>query len=187
MKRWIAKVRPALVLLAVTSVMAVILALGNSITAQRIEENRHFRVRAAIAAVLPDAADAKALESFPNETGTVRAVYAADSGYAVEVAPAGFGAEIDMMVGVDMDGRITKISIISHAETPGLGANAAADTSAGVRFRGQFSGADTAQSIAKDGGTVAVLTSATITSRAVTDGVNDALACVQALMEEGTA
>ena len=83
-----------------------------------------------------------------------------------------------MMVGVDNDGKVLGISIINQSETAGLGAVAAADTSAGEAFRDQFAGMSGSVSVTKDGGAVDALTGATITSRAVCSGVNAALACV---------
>ena len=93
------------------------------------------------------------------------------------MAPAGFNGTVTMMVGVDNDGKVTGISIISHTETAGLGATAAADTDAGRAFRDQFIGMSGTVSVTKDGGEVDALTGATITSRAVCKGVNAALAC----------
>ena len=86
-----------------------------------------------------------------------------------------------MMVGVGNDGKVLGISIISHTETAGLGAVAAADTPAGQTFRSYFEGASGSVAVTKDGGTVEAITGATITSRAVCDGVNAALAAVASL------
>ena len=82
-----------------------------------------------------------------------------------------------MMVGVDNDGKVLGISIISHTETAGLGAVAAATTSAGEAFRGQFVGQSGSVAVSKDGGAMDAITGATITSRAICVGVNAALAC----------
>ena len=116
--------------------------------------------------------------SFTDSTGLVSTVYKGDAGYAVQVAPAGFGGDISMMVGVGNDGKVLAISIISQSETAGLGAVSAATTSAGEAFRGQFAGMSGSVSVTKDGGAVDAITGATITSRAVCTGVNAALACV---------
>ena len=61
------------------------------------------------------------------------------------------------------------------------GANAAADNVAGRSFREQFLGAGDQLAVTKDGGSIDALTGATMTSRAVTQGVNAALACAAAL------
>ena len=86
-----------------------------------------------------------------------------------------------MMVGVDNEGKVLGISIVSHTETAGLGAVAAATTSAGEAFRGQFVDQSGSVAVTKDGGTLDAITGATITSRAVCVGVNAALDCVAGL------
>ena len=88
-------------------------------------------------------------------------------------AATGFGGGVDTMVGIGVDGTITGISIISaSSETPGLGAN-----STKPEFQEQFAGqpADGTVAVEKDGGSIVALTGATITSRAVSEGVNAAV------------
>ena len=165
----------ALTLLAITAVVAVALAGVNSVTAPKIAELNEQKTQAAIEAVLPGGGQEV---SFTDSTGLVSTVYKGDAGYAVQVAPAGFGGDISMMVGVGSDGKVLAISIISQSETAGLGAVSAATTSAGEAFRGQFAGMSGSVSVTKDGGAVDAITGATITSRAVCTGVNAALACV---------
>lgn len=173
--------RLSLTLFAITGVIAALLAFVNAITAPRIEAIKAEKTVQAISAVLTDADTAVELESFPDQGGVVKAVYESDSGYAIEVTPNGFDGEIDMMVGVSKDGTVLGISIISHTETAGLGATAGADTSKGRSFRDQFIGMSGTLAVTKDGGTVDALTSATITSRGVTAGVNAALSCAAGL------
>ncbi len=168
----------ALTLLIITAVVAAALGGVNSITAPIIEKINYEKTQAAIEAVLPGGGEA--LESFNDETGTVQKVYASDVGYAIQVAPSGFSGEVVMMVGI-VDGKVSGISIIKHAETAGLGAVAAAKTSAGEAFRDQFVGLEGQLAVSKDGGTIDSITSATITSRAVTAGVNAALKCAENL------
>ena len=167
--------RLALTLLAITAVVAVILAGVNSVTAPRIAELNAEKTQAAIEAVLPGGGEEVA---FTDDTGLVTTAYKGDAGYAIQVAPSGFNGAVTMMVGVDNDGKVLGISIISHTETAGLGATAAASTSAGEAFRGQFAGMSGTVTVTKDGGQVDAITGATITSRAVCTGVSAALACV---------
>ena len=108
-------------------------------------------------------------------------LYKGAKGYALEVTPTGFDNTITMMVGVDFEGTVLGISIISHTESAGLGAVAAADNAAGNAFREQFIGQSGSVSVSKDGGSIDAITNATITSRAICDGVNAALACVRTL------
>ena len=170
--------RLALTLLAITAVVAVILAGVNSVTAPRIAELNAEKTQAAIEAVLPGGGEEIA---FTDDTGLVSTVYKGQSGYAVEVTPAGFNGTVTMMVGVDNAGKVLGISIVNHTETAGLGAEAASQGAAGTAFRSQFTGMSGSVSVAKDGGQVDALTGATITSRAVCTGVNAALNAVAKL------
>ena len=170
--------RLTLTLLIITAVVAAALGGVNSITAPKIAQIQAEKIQAAVSQVLPGGGEE--LESFSDDTGTVQKVYASETGYAVQVAPAGFAGNITMMVGV-VDGKVSGISVISHTETAGLGAVAAADTAAGESFRQQFADQSGALAVSKDGGTIDAITGATITSRAVTAGVNAALACAEKL------
>ena len=164
--------RLAVTLLVIAGVMAAALAGVNSVTAPIIEKLTYEKTQAAVSAVLPGGGDTV---EFP-AMDLVSKVYQGENGYAVEVTPSGFDNTITMMVGVDNDGAVTGISIIDHSETAGLGAVAAATTAAGEAFRAQFKGLTGSVSVSKDGGQIDAITGATITSRAVCEGVNAALA-----------
>ena len=178
MKTTLYILRLAVTLLLITGVVAAALGGVNAITEPEIARIKAEKIQKAVSEVLPGGGEE--LESFPDETGTVQKVYASQTGYAVQVAPAGFAGNITMMVGI-VDGKVNGVSIISHTETAGLGAVAAADTSAGEAFRQQYAGQSGQLAVAKDGGTIDALTGATITSRAVTAGVNAAIACAEKL------
>jgi len=171
--------RLAITLLLITGITAAALAGVNAVTAPMIAKLNAEKTQAAIEAVLPGGGEK--LENFSDEGGVVSAVYASETGYAVEVTPAGFNGGIKMMVGISKEGQVLNISIISHTETAGLGAVAAAKTSAGEAFRGQYAGQSGTLAVTNDGGAIDAITGATITSRAVTNGVNAALACVEKL------
>ena len=108
----------------------------------------------------------------------IKAVYkAGDEGYVVEsLSPNGFGGALDMMAGLDNDGNVTGIAIISHSETSGLGSK-----STDPEWQAQFKGLSGVVSVTKDGGQVEAITGSTITSRAVCDGVNAARLVVESL------
>ena len=90
-------------------------------------------------------------------------------GYAFRVYPKGYGGTIDMVVGIDLKGRVAGIKIISMNETPGLGMKASESS-----FLRQFTG-KTFKSPLKAKKDVDAITGATITSQAVSDGVKLAL------------
>ena len=167
-------------LLLITAVVAAALAGVNAVTAPVIAELNAAATQEAISAVLPGGFDNEVAD-YADATGLVSKVYQGANGYAVEVDPSGFDNTITMMVGVDNEGKVLGISVVSHTETAGLGAVAAAGTPAGQNFRGQFVGASGSVSVTKDGGTMDAITGATITSRAICVGVNAALDCVAGL------
>lgn len=169
--------RICLTLLLITGIMAAALAGVNAITEGKIAAAMAEKTQKAIAEVVPGD-DAREIR-FTDGSGLVHAVYQTSGGYAVQVAPSGFDGEITMMVGVDYTGKLLGISIISHTETAGLGAVAAANNAKGEAFRSQFVGLKGKLAVSKDGGEVDALTGATITSRAIVEGVNAALACVK--------
>lgn len=168
--------RITLTLLLIATVVATALALVNQITGPIIGQKTLEKTQNAIAVVLPGGYETE-ITDFSDDTGLVSKAYKGANGYAMEVTPAGFDSTITMMVGVDFEGKVLGISIISHTESAGLGAVAAGSNSAGVAFREQFIGLSGSVSVSKDGGTVDAITNATITSRAICDGVNAALAC----------
>ena len=172
--------RLALTLFIIAGVVAAALAGVNSITKPVIDRLNAEKTQKAIETVLPGGFDEE-LTNFDNQGGLVSKVYKGANGYALEVLPSGFDNTITMMVGVDNEGKVLGISIVSHTETAGLGAVAAAQTSAGETFRGQFEGQSGAVAVSKDGGDLDAITGATITSRAICVGVNAALACVAGL------
>ena len=168
--------RLALTLLIITAVVAALLAGVNSVTAPVIAAANEAKTQQAVSQVLPGGGQPVDFTG-ADETGLVTEVYKGEGGYAVKVAPGGFGGAIEMMVGVDASGNVLGITIIKHAETPSLGAVAAAKGSAGENFRNSFIGLSGTVSVSKDGGEADTISGATITSRAVAVGVNAALAC----------
>ncbi len=98
-------------------------------------------------------------------------------GAAVKTSEGGFGGKIDMMVGFAADGIIKGTSVLSHAETPGLGANMTG------KFKDQFVDKNPASyklTVTKDGGDVDAITAATITSRAFSKAVDKAYQAFEA-------
>jgi electron transport complex protein RnfG len=162
-------------LLLIAAVVAGLLGLVNYITADKITAINLEKTAASMQEVLP--ADSYTALDYNGSDSLVAAIYEAQGqGYVVEVTPSGFGGTIDMVVGVAQDGTVTGVAIISMSETSGLGANATKES-----FRSQYVGKTGELAVTKDGGDIDALTGATITSRAVTNGVNHALAAVAEL------
>ena len=166
-------VRLTVTLLVICAVVAAVLAGVNMITKDKIAAIQVQKTEKAIQEVLPEAQNVQQLP-LSGDAGIVQAVYAADDSYAVQVAPGGFDGEVTMMVGIS-GGKVTGISVISHTETPGLGAVAAAQNAKGEAFRGQFVGQEGTLVV---GDQIDAMSGATITSNAVVTGVNAALSYV---------
>lgn len=113
------------VLLAIAAVCAGLLAGVNGMTRGVIAANKVKAENAARTAVVPLAKsfdEAKAITSedlkfIPglDENGNV-------VGYVVVVSQGGYAANIDFSLGIDVNGKITGLSVMNHQETPGLGA-----------------------------------------------------------------
>ena len=162
--------RLTVTLLLITGVVAAALAGVNTITKDAIAVNQEKKTQDALAVVLPNAQGLQQM-TLSGDTGIVKEVYAAGGSYAVKVAPSGFDGAVTMMVGIS-EGKVTGISVISHTETPGLGAVAAAQNAKGEAFRGQFVGQSGTLAV---GDQIDAMSGATITSNAVVTGVNAAL------------
>ena len=155
-------------------VCAAVLGVVYCITEKPIADAELAKVNNAIAAVVP------AFDNNPSDDVQVLGdskAYTATSGgslvgYAIQVKSSGFGGPLQMMVGFTPDGTIYNTSIISHSETPGLGAKITDDN---IQPRAQVKGKNPGVnniSVSKDGGEIDAITASTITSRAFLKGVN---------------
>ena len=176
-------------LLVIAAVSGGVLGLVYGVTKDAIAEVDQKKNEAAIQAVLPlegeitYQADTLSYTEDGNTT-TFPCTIAKDAsgnfmGAAVKTSEGGFGGKIDIMVGFLADGTIKGTSVLSHAETPGLGANMTG------KFKDQFVDKNPANfklAVSKDGGggQVDAITAATITSRAFTKAVDKAYKAFEA-------
>ena len=96
-------------------------------------------------------------------------------GVAIESTTMGFGGDLKVLVGFDVEGKVLGYTILQHAETPGLGAKADKWFLEGAKGNiiGKCPG-DKPLQVSKDGGDVDAITASTITSRAFLLAVNQA-------------
>ena len=171
----------ALVLLAVSAIVAGVLGIINELTYPVIDAQKQAKTAEAFASVLK--ADRFDEVEFDNpDFPTVLTVHKAEGvGYVVTSKFSGAQGNITLAVGVDNDYKCTGISVIEHSETSGLGANAASTGEVGVNFRKQFVGQDESIALSNAGGSIDALTGATITSRAITGAVAESIRVVKSL------
>ena len=191
--------KDAFALLMITLVAGILLGFVYSITKEPIAQQEQLTKERSCQEVFADAA------TFENDTDDLEAAAAAmkAAGYEVRtlsemlvakadsgstlgyvlslVDPEGYGGDISFMMGIRLDGTLNGISILSIGETAGLGMNA--DTDA---FKSQFANKKVEKfTFTKTGSTsdseIDALSGATITTTAMTNGVNAGLAAFSSL------
>lgn len=161
-----------LVLLIICGAVTALLAWANSVTAPIISERATAAENEARIAVLGRKDE---FSKLPYKNDAVTAVYRAKmGGWCVSVTTKGYGGDINMIVGITADMTVSGVRIISMSETAGLGAKTNDET-----WLSQFLGGSSF-SLDKKPDTVKIdsVTAATISSKAVTDGVNKAIEAV---------
>jgi len=180
-------IKLSLILLFVTAIAGAALSVVNKITKPRIEEQKRLVVERALLAALPTA-DKNAIDPvMKNDTlqyyiGYKDTLRQQIVGYALIAKKYGYSSEIQTMVGVDTTGKIIGIKIMQQVETPGLGTKIE-EVSHGETmpwFQRQFIDKTIeALAVQKDGGKIKAVTGATISSRAVTNSIREALERLQ--------
>ena len=173
--------RLAGILLAICAVVSLLLGVVNMVTEPIITQMQAEKTAKAMAEVLKaeeytpvasDAAGVVAINEAKNGGKTV--------GHVVEVASNGFGGAISMVVGVDLNGAVTGVSVTKHTETGNIGTKVTDDPAVLGRFVG-MSHANGEITVNTGDNRFDAITGATVSSKGVTAGVNAALAAVAAL------
>lgn len=102
--------------------------------------------------------------------------------YAIKTySDQGYSGRIEVMVGLELNGQIREVQVLSHRETPGLGSKITDG-----EFLNQFIEQHPAQfdlRVTKDGGAVDGISGATISSRAVGEAIQMAFDNLQSTKE----
>ena len=165
---------PTLSLFLICLVVTAALALTNNITAKQIAANDQQSKEESMLTVCPGAKTFE--EVIPDTMYKGLDDSGKTVGYAVSTATQGYGGQVKVMTGI-ADGSIIAVDVFyNNEETPGLGKNTSNEA-----FRDQYKGLNVSEDIvvSKDDAsgnaqTVDAVTSATISSRAVTKAVNEA-------------
>lgn len=175
----------ALCLTLVCFFCAAILGGVYAMTKAPIEDAKQQALLNSIGMVVPEGGEIS--EMMTGELGSLSFEYyksVADSktvAYAVKSTVIGFGGPLELMVGVLTDGTVYATKVLSHSETPGLGAKCTEEG-----FASQFRGLAPEKkiSVTKDGGDIDAITASTITSRAYSLAVFNAVELVKSLQGE---
>lgn len=173
-------IKPAAILFVICVAVSAALAGTNLLTADRIAQAAAQKAEESRMVVLPGA---EAFQEKESEDGThyIGLSKEADGvvvGYVFETESKGYGGTVKVMTGISTEGSITGVIVLSHSETPGLGANAEKES-----FRAQYQqpvanlagGIQVVKFQAPNEGEIQAMTGATITSTAVTNAVNLAI------------
>ncbi len=168
------------VLAAIAIISGLALGFVNYITYDKIEANQKERTMLAVREALPEYTNDPSAEVWYDPEHEGFAAYPARmngelQGVAVRASvSSGYGGEISGIVGFTPEGRVSKLIILQHSETPGLGANIEKQD-----FRDQFIGSrplgpnanppQVRQDLQDGDMPVDAITAATISSRAVVD------------------
>lgn len=181
----------AAAMLGIAALLATALLAGiHGATSQRIAERERQQALARLAAVLPPSlydndpvADTVFVTDARLGPGGHAVHRARREGAAVAVAiaataPDGYAGPIGLIVGIDKDGTVLGVRVLSHSETPGLGDPVEERRSDWIHgFAGRSLGDPPAArwTVRRDGGDFDAFTGATITPRAVTHAVRRVL------------
>ncbi len=193
-------IKDTVIITAITLIAGILLGAVYTITKDPIAKQDALAKQEACQEVFSDAnsfeslgeADSALQTYVANECGyaaqTIDEVFEAKDtageviGYVINVTSGeGYGGDISFAMGIQTDGTLNGISFLSIGETPGLGMKADTD-----EFKSQFAGKQ-AESIVytKTGASadneIDAISGASVTTNAVTNGVNAGLAAVKYL------
>jgi electron transport complex protein RnfG len=190
-------IKDSLILFAITLISGFILGFVHDITQEPIARQKEKEKAAECAEVFEQAASFSAVElseEFLQENSYAKGdvdeiLYALDEsgnviGYVITVTShEGYGGDITFMTGIRSDGTVNGISITDISETAGLGMKAKEES-----FRSQFADKNVesfayTKSGASADNEIDALSGATITTNAMTNGVNGALNAFRAVTE----
>lgn len=179
-------IKLGLTLLLICTISALALSMTYSVTIDKIVEQRNIASEESRKAILPDAESFKPVDEnklneivkFNDKVVEVYEGYAGGAvvGYAIKTLPSGYGGSLEVITGIKLDGNISGVRVGNHQETPGLGANATLPS-----FYTQYEGKsidkelEVVKSEPSNENEIEAISGATITSNAVTTGVNYAI------------
>lgn len=161
-------VRMVVILAAICTGIALLLSVVNMLTENVIAENVVKEQNKAVLSIFPDGEEVKEYTLDSGETVFAIIKDGGIIGCCVNSVGSGYGGDINLMVGIDTDGKVSGISFVSMSETPGVGTKVK-----GEGFVSQFLGLSENAVIGEN---VDGISGATFSSKGVAEAVNNALA-----------
>ena len=116
------QLKSVLSLTVICAVVAVLLALTNSVTAPKIAEQENAAVNEALKIVLPNGENFQMIDisAFTMPETVIEAYKEDNGGYVLKLKTAGYGSDLILMCGIDKEGVVQGVSYISGNETLGV-------------------------------------------------------------------
>ncbi len=167
------------ILTLVSSIAGFALAVTNYLTKDKIALEEHNKFLEGLSAVVSTFDNSPDNDTVVIDNKTIYVFKVNDNitAYAMEwISTKGYSGNIKVLIGVDIEGKITGVEVLSHTETIGLG-----DKILNKDWLLKFIGRDDADKIfvKNDGGEIDAFSGATISPRAVAEAVRNALAFIQ--------
>ncbi|GAB6169930.1 RnfABCDGE type electron transport complex subunit G [Clostridium carnis] len=169
------------ILLIITMIAGLLLGFANDLTKEAIIENSKIN-KEDLNAILPVAESIKDMDIEIAEDGTVKEVYEAVKGndvvgYVLKVTSKGFHGAIDFVVAISKENKVSGIKVLSHSETPGLGAKVAEEKFASRFVDKPATGyLEVVKTTPNKDTEIEAVSGATVSSKASIAAVNDAIA-----------
>jgi len=162
-------IRYGIILLIICFCASFVLSTTYKFTHSRIEAQQILEEKDALDEVFSQAGDFEE-KSLDDSVYYIAKQGEVQLGYVIRAKAKGYGGQINMLVGFDLNGEIKGIKILTHSETPGLGAkiNEIRYGENKPWFLKQFEGKSAVSLEMKD---IQAITAATISSKAVLEGV----------------
>lgn len=173
--------KPSLILLAICMIASLCLGVVNELTKEPINKMRQEEESAAQKRLFPDATDFEIIDTDKDVKKIVEVKNSSETiGYIINIGSMGFDGEIEIAVAFDLDNKVHGVEILSQTETPGLGAKIV-DPAFKDQYLGSGGPFEVTKAAKKNETEIEAITSATISSRAVTDGINAAIEVYESL------
>jgi electron transport complex protein RnfG len=183
-------IKNAFILFVITLVAGVLLGFVYQVTKEPIAYQNQLAETKANQEVFSEAQDFEEIEldesalAAAGATGSIEIVSVkkaldaagATLGYVIQVSSSGYGDDIVFTMGITNDGVLNGISIISINETPGLGMNAEKVLVPQFSSKTIFGNFEVTKNTATADSQIEAISGATITSKAITNGVNVGIA-----------
>lgn len=173
-----------LILLLITAVSAGVLATANNITGPIIAEMDKAKSFGALVEIFEGADDfvpfeESKFEEIKASSSIVKEIFVAQSkgevvGYALKTASGGYGGDIVIITGINLDGTITGIKIVGNSETPNIGTRILEEDFTDSFMDKSAAGDLTAVAAPSADNEILLLSGATVSTYAVLAGVNEA-------------